>query len=198
VIQAEAGQAFRHETVLARGRVAEEGGIAVRETVIHAARSLVVGHAFLARVQIIVGIVARADHGGLAHHGLAAHVCSIRQRRVLIQHDRGSWRQPSRWNHIQHAVVLKLLTDVLRIRRAHWQAWVVVRVIRGGGGGRVVDIHAALPEVAGVLGSGGHGVHHGVDLNVPQGFIVQKEEGPAGVLYGAAERRAKVVLHQEI
>ena len=58
-------------------RVAEEGSIAVGEVVIDADGSLVVGHVFFARVEIVVGIVACADHGGLAHHGHAAHIHGV-------------------------------------------------------------------------------------------------------------------------
>ena len=49
-----------------------------------------------------------------------------------------------------------------------------------------------------IFGGGGHGVNHGVGLDVAQAFVVHEEEGLARMPDRAAERSAKVVLHQEI
>ena len=163
---------------------------------IEAHRTLVVGHVFLAHVEIIVGVIACADYGGLSHHGHTAHVHGVRLRRVFIQHDGCGLRELIRWDHIQHAVVGELLADVLRIRRAGRQAGIVVGIWSRAIG--VVDIHAALAEIAGVFSRSWHGVNHGVHFRVPQCFIVQEEESLASALDWAAKRGAKVVLHQEI
>ena len=157
---------------------------------------LVVGHLFFARVEVVVGIVAGANHGGLTHHGHAAHVHGVGKRCVFVQHDGGRMGEPARRNHILDAVVHKLLADGLRIRFADWEAGVEGGI--GCSGSGIIDIHTALAEVARIFGCGGHRVDHGVDLDVTQTFIVDEEESFAGAPHGSAHRCAKVVLDQEI
>ena len=114
----------------------------------------------------------------------------------LVQHDGGCLGEPVRRNHVDHTVVLKLLADVLRIRLADRQAGIVVRI--GLRRRRIIDIDAALAEVARGFGSGGHRVDHRHGLDIAQAFVVHEEERLAGVPDRAANRRAEVVLHQEI
>ena len=92
VIHAEARQAERHESGFASQGVAYVGCVAVTEAVIDARCALIVGHAFLECLQIIIRVIARANYGGLSHHGHTAHVHGVGLRSVFVQHDQCSDR----------------------------------------------------------------------------------------------------------
>ena len=124
------------------------------------------------------------------------HVHGVGSGGVLVQHDRGCLRQTARRDHVFHAVVFKLLADVLRIRLADRQARVEVRI--GRRSCRIVDVNPALAEVTGDFLCSRHGVDHGHGLHVGQPFVVEKEECLTRVLDRAAHRCAEVILHQKI
>ena len=92
-------------------RVAKECGIAPCEAVIDANGSLIVGHVLFARVEVVVGVVAGTDDGGLPHHRHAAHVHGVGQWSVFVQHDGCRLGKAARRNHILYAVVCELLAD---------------------------------------------------------------------------------------
>ena len=156
VQQAEAGKVLGHEPVLRAGRVSCRDAVAALEDAVDSQRALIGGVPRIALVDVIVGVVARADHGRLAVHRHAAHVIGVRLRHVLAA---------CRWRaRLNRFAGMRLPgnadADDLRSWRADRPGRVEVRV--GRGAERIEDVHAAAAEIARDLLRRRHGIDHGV------------------------------------
>src|SRR5207245_1738275 len=192
------------ETMSLLSLFSEERCIASREIeyVVNANRALIVGVVSVSNVNVIIAIIARANHRRRSHHGSAArhrthihHHVGVGHGHMIHQEGLRHWIDQICGDDVIDVVVLKPITNELRITRTYRLGWIERRIrIRAKG---IVDIDSTLREVSVDFRQRRYGVDHGVSHGMAEAFIVHKEESLV-VRYWSPEGCAEIILYQMV
>ena len=195
VIGSESGQVFRTESIFPAAGISSDQAVAIAKHMINADIGLIGVLHFIARVEVVVAIHARAKHRRSAHHGHATstrhHGAGVWPRNVFLQKHACHRIDHVVWNFVAR----EWITNDLRVGGTYRLGGIETRVGMGAQG--IVDGGAAHTEIAHRLHVTGHSGNHGVCFGVAKAFIVQEEKCLA-VAYGTTQRCSKIILDQMI